>query len=237
MKRYDFEDFCKIIQCLREKDGCPWDREQTHKSLKSCMIEEAYEVLEGIDQYEETGDYDNLREELGDVLLQVVMHAQIAREEGLFAIDDVIQEISVKMIRRHPHVFGGKFAKDTDEVLNSWEEIKKQEKKENNILNDLSNIPKSFPGLLRAQKVQNKAEKLYHTKHKTEEIFESSRKLLDRLEAVAKSGEDKKNSVDMQKMLGGLFFQIVKIAGKLGIDAEESISLVINSFINEFENT
>ncbi|MBD5445570.1 MAG: MazG family protein [Lachnospiraceae bacterium] len=123
-----FEEFQNIIARLRAPDGCPWDREQTHSSLKAACIEEAAEVVCGINILEDTGNSDNLKEELGDLLLQVVMHAQIAEEEGLFTMDDVIQGISEKMIRRHPHVFGEETVSDSGEVLDKWNDIKKNEK-------------------------------------------------------------------------------------------------------------
>ena len=104
--KYTYEDFLEIIKTLRSENGCPWDREQTHESLKACMMEEAAEVVSSIRIYSQTGDYENFVEELGDVLLQVVMHAQIGEEEGLFTIEDVINEVAKKMVRRHPHVFG-----------------------------------------------------------------------------------------------------------------------------------
>ena len=124
----EFENFKQIIARLRAKDGCPWDREQTHMSLKPACIEEAAEVICGINILDQTGDPENLKEELGDLLLQVVMHAQIAEEEGLFTMDDVIKGISAKMIRRHPHVFGETVVADSGEVLENWDKIKKQEK-------------------------------------------------------------------------------------------------------------
>ena len=124
----EFENFKQIIARLRAKDGCPWDREQTHMSLKPACIEEAAEVICGINILDQTGDPDNLKEELGDLLLQVVMHAQIAEEEGLFTMDDVIKGVSEKMIRRHPHVFGETVVADSGEVLENWDKIKKQEK-------------------------------------------------------------------------------------------------------------
>lgn len=123
-----FEQLQRIIARLRAEDGCPWDREQTHTSLKPACIEEAAEVICGINIFEQTGNSDNLKEELGDLLLQVVMHAQIAEEEGLFTMDDVIQDISDKMIRRHPHVFGEEIISDSGEVLTKWADIKKKEK-------------------------------------------------------------------------------------------------------------
>lgn len=123
-----FEELENIIARLRAPDGCPWDREQTHSSLKAACIEEAAEVVCGINILEDTGNSDNLKEELGDLLLLIVMHAQIAEEEGLFTMDDVICGISEKMIRRHPHVFGDETASDSGEVLDKWNAIKKQEK-------------------------------------------------------------------------------------------------------------
>ena len=123
-----FDDFKDIIRRLRAEDGCPWDREQTHGSLKAAVIEEAAEVICGINVYEETGNPENLKEELGDLLLQVVMQAQIAEDEGIFTLDDVVVGIKEKMIRRHPHVFGDTMVKDSDEVLVNWEKIKEKEK-------------------------------------------------------------------------------------------------------------
>ena len=126
--RYGYEDFLHIIETLRGENGCPWDREQTHMTLRPCMMEEAAEVMAGIRTYDATGDYGNLREELGDVLLQVVMHAQIAKEEGIFTMEDVVDEVAEKMVRRHPHVFGEAHVNGSDQVLENWEEIKKKEK-------------------------------------------------------------------------------------------------------------
>ena len=126
--KYTFDDLAAVTRKLRSEGGCPWDRAQTHMSLKKPCIEEAAEVICGINILEQTGDPDNLKEELGDLLMQVVFHAQIAEEEGLFTMDDVIQTVIDKMIRRHPHVFGEATVSDTGEVLTKWEDIKKQEK-------------------------------------------------------------------------------------------------------------
>ena len=123
-----FDELKEVVRRLRAEDGCPWDREQTHVSLKPEVIEEAAEVLCGINVYEKTGNPENLKEELGDLLLQVMMHAQIAEEEGIFSLDDVICGIRDKMIRRHPHVFGNAEMSGPDEVLPNWEEIKAEEK-------------------------------------------------------------------------------------------------------------
>lgn len=126
--KYTFADLTSIIAKLRSEQGCPWDREQTHQSLIPCLLEETQEVIEGIHILEKEKDAENLCEELGDVLLQVMLHSQIAKEAGLFTIEDVVQGISEKMIRRHPHVFGDKNLNNTQEVLQTWEEIKSKEK-------------------------------------------------------------------------------------------------------------
>ena len=138
----EFENFKQIIARLRAKDGCPWDREQTHMSLKPACIEEAAEVICGINILDQTGDPENLKEELGDLLLQVVMHAQIAEEEGLFTMNDVIRGVSDKMIRRHPHVFGETVVADSGEVLTNWDKIKKQEKSGKDLAADY--LPDAF---------------------------------------------------------------------------------------------
>lgn len=159
---YTYEDFLEIIRILRSENGCPWDREQTHMSLRPCMTEEAAEVLAAIRIYDQTGEYENLREELGDVLLQVVMHAQIAGEEGIFTMEDVVQEVAEKMVRRHPHVFGDVSVDGSGQVLENWEEIKKKEKAgKKQAENPLREIPRELPSLTRAAKVLKKADKLY----------------------------------------------------------------------------
>ena len=162
MTKYTYEDFLEIIKTLRSENGCPWDREQTHMSLRPCMMEEAAEVMAGIRIYDQTGDFENLREELGDVLLQVVMHAQIADEEGLFSMEDVVHEVAEKMVRRHPHVFGQTKVSGSGQVLENWEEIKKKEKAgREHPLAPLREIPTELPSLARATKVLKKVDRLY----------------------------------------------------------------------------
>lgn len=160
--KYTFDQFCEIITKLRAPDGCPWDREQTHDSLRPCMTEEAAELLAAIRIYDRTGDAGNLEEELGDVLLQVGMHSCIAEEEGLFTIRDVIDGVCRKMVRRHPHVFGGKSADHAKEALDTWDEIKNREKKTQSwVSSELRDVPLELPALSRAQKVLKKADRLY----------------------------------------------------------------------------
>ena len=139
-----FNKLRETVRHLRAEDGCPWDREQSHESLKPEVIEEAAEVICGINVYEQTGNYENLKEELGDLLLQIVMHAQIAEEEGIFTLDDVICGITEKMVRRHPHVFGNKKVSGSEEVLVNWEEIKRKEKEgkmKSNGIHSMKTIP------------------------------------------------------------------------------------------------
>jgi uncharacterized protein YabN with tetrapyrrole methylase and pyrophosphatase domain len=156
---YTYEEFLNVIEELRSEHGCPWDREQTHASLKQCMLEEAYEVIDGIAEYEEKGDYKNLREELGDVMLQAVMNGIIAEEEGAFTLTEVINDECAKMIRRHPHIFGDAAHKDIDKVLEKWENIKGREHGESTVSERLSGIPKALPALMRANKVLTKVQR------------------------------------------------------------------------------
>lgn len=161
-KKYTYEDFLEIIKTLRSENGCPWDREQTHMTLRPCLMEEAAEVMAAIRILEQSGSSENLREELGDVLLQVVMHAQIAKEEGLFTMEDVVNEVAEKMVRRHPHVFGSVAVDGSAQVLENWEEIKKKEKEgKTYITSPLQEIPRELPALTRATKVIKRVDKLY----------------------------------------------------------------------------
>ena len=145
-EKYTYEDFLEIIKTLRAPEGCPWDREQTHDSLRPCMLEEAYEFLSSVRILEETGSADNMCEELGDLLLQIVMHAEIADEEGLFTMEDVVNEISRKMVRRHPHVFGTTEVSGVSDVLTNWDDIKKKEKEGKTwIASPLKEIPAEEP--------------------------------------------------------------------------------------------
>ena len=184
-RTYTYEDFLEIIETLRSENGCPWDREQTHMTLRPCLSEEACEVNAAIRILEETGNADNLREELGDVLLQVVMHAQIAREEGLFTMEDVVQEVSEKMVRRHPHVFGDTKVSGSGQVLENWEEIKKKEKEGRTmVISPLREIPKELPALIRATKVIKKVDKLYRPQDDYKSAVEALRAAAERLAAV-----------------------------------------------------
>ncbi len=226
-KAYNFEQFCGVIEQLRGEHGCPWDKKQTHSSLKQCLIEEAYEVIQAIDDYEQNKDYDNLREELGDVLLQVVMHSVIAKEEGIFTIDDVIDEIAKKMVRRHPHVFSDKSTMGSEEVTRNWDEIKKAEKSKKNKKDDLLSIPVSFPALIRAQKVIKKSDKL-----RIDEIQFDERLVQRNLEIIL---DESGNEESKKNAFGGLLFEICKLGQIEHLNAENCLFEFTKEYIRTKE--
>lgn len=219
-KRYDFSELQDIVRRLRSENGCPWDRVQTHESLERNMIEEAYEVVEGIHLLSETGNAENLCEELGDVLLQVVFHSQIGEEEGLFTIQDVIQGISEKMVHRHPHVFGSGDGKTGETVKKSWDELKKEEAKgKKDQRNDLEKVPAAFPSLMRACKVQKKMEwNAYQPETSMEDIRKDAEKQLDLL--AENPDMDQKEA---GAAIGDLLYEICKMARKYQVDPEEEL--------------
>ncbi len=231
---YTYEDFLEVIKTLRSENGCPWDREQTHTSLKQCMLEEAYEVVDGIQTYEETGDYKNLREELGDVLLQVVLHSQIASEEGHFTMEDVVNEICEKMIRRHPHVFQGGNADTSEKVLEQWEEIKKKEKAEETLADTLNRVAKAYPANIRATKVQKKAAKSGFEFESLEQVLGKVKEELAELEEVIakeKNSENKEHG-RLEEEFGDLLFSMINLSRFLDLNAENSLTNATNKFIN-----
>lgn len=225
-KKLTFDEFMDIIRRLRAEDGCPWDREQTHESLRSCMLEEAYEVVEGIDRE----DMENLKEELGDVLLQVAMHSVIAEEAKEFTVDEVIQGIGKKMINRHPHVFGSGRAENADEVLVNWEEIKKAEKGESTTSESILRIPKALPALVRAEKVQKKAAKAGFDFADYDEAYTKVEEELLELKEARENG----NKCKIEEEFGDLLFSIVNLSRFLQINAENSLTNATNKFINRF---
>lgn len=188
------------------------------------MIEEAYEVLEAIDNE----DNENLCEELGDVLLQVVMHSVIAEEEGTFTIDDVIQGEAEKMIRRHPHVFGEKTVDNSDEVLLNWDEIKEKENRYPSIAQELQNVPKSLPANLRAEKVQKKAKKIGFDFKNYNEVLDKVGEELEELQNAI----DNRNDSEIDEEIGDMLFSIINLSRYFNINAENSLTNAINKFIN-----
>ena len=233
-KQYSFEEFTDIIKTLRSENGCPWDREQTHNSLKPCMTEEAAELLAAIRIYDKTGDFGNMKEELGDILLQVVMHSQIANEEGLFSIEDVISGVSQKMIQRHPHVFGTIKAETSEEVLSNWEEIKKKEKETlSYTVSPLLDIPIELPALAYADKVLKKQDKLYEKTPNIKESILKVKELLTEMETVLENDETGKEL--LKNNLAYSFLFLSNIAMKSKISSEQLLRDKIGEIIDKYE--
>lgn len=231
MAKYSFDEFRNIIRTLRSENGCPWDREQTHESLKPCMIEEAAELAASIRIYGETGDDTNLCEELGDVLLQVFMHSQIAEEEGRFTIDDVIDNISEKMIRRHPHVFGEEKATSSDQVVQNWEEIKRKEKESQSwVTSELREIPIELPALIRTQKVLKKLDSIYNISQNVEESIENIKQNLQDIKV-----QNIQEKTDQNEVIGSLLMNCVNIARLSKIHSEEALTDKLEELISCIE--
>lgn len=229
---YTYEDFLHIIEILRSRDGCPWDREQTHLSLRPCLMEEAAEVIAGIRIFEETGDYENLREELGDVLLQVVMHAQIAREEGLFTMEDVVSEVAEKMVRRHPHVFGSVEVENSGQVLENWEDIKKKEKEgRKHTDTPLREIPIELPALTRAPKVMKKIDRLYKPGEDYRASVEQLREAVDKLAAAVPENYSEEISWEV----GNLLMAVSNISRICKLSQEQILSDRVEDLIRQYE--
>ncbi|OIK16723.1 MazG family protein [Bacillus sp. MUM 116] len=226
-----FKTFAKlreIIAELRGPNGCPWDKEQTHESLKKYLIEESYEMLEAIDEE----DYDHLIEEMGDVLLQIMLHAQIGEDEGYFSIDDVIEGISAKMVRRHPHVFGSVKAENSEQVLQNWQEIKKQEKG-GQPESLLSGVSKSVPNLIRAYELQKKAAKVGFDWQEITPALEKVKEELQEFENEL-NGNDKELKL-AKREFGDLLFAFVNVARFLEIHPEEALFETNQKFIRRFQ--
>ena len=216
-KNYNFDDLCCIVSVLRGEGGCPWDIEQTHKSIRTGMIEECYEVVEAIDK----SDVALLREELGDVLLQIVFHADIEKDAGNFNIDDVAHDECIKMITRHPHVFSNIKADTSEQVLENWEIIKSQEKQRVSLSDKLLSIPPMLPALMRASKVIKKTE--YAMKMSERELIDS---LIIRLQNM-------QNGCPDQNALGELLRDTVALCRRYDVDAEEALSHTTDTMIEQ----
>ncbi|MCK5567935.1 MAG: nucleoside triphosphate pyrophosphohydrolase [Actinomycetia bacterium] len=218
-----------IMRTLRSPQGCIWDREQDHKTLKKSLIEEAYETIEAI----EDGDPSSLAEELGDLMLQTVFHSQIADENGNFDMSDVLRGIIKKLLRRHPHVFGDRDVSCSDEILANWEDIKKKERRGNNKDKDsiFSGIPRTLPSLHFAYEVQNRASRLGFDWDDPEDVY---KKILEELEEL-KQEIDKKDRKSAPGEMGDLLFSIVNYSRHLGIDIEKSLKDTSRKFIGRFK--
>lgn len=223
--RFDFDDLTEIMGLLRSEGGCPWDREQTHKSIRKDFIEETYEAIEAIDN----DDPHLLREELGDVLLQIVFHARIAEEENQFDIGDVITELCTKLIHRHPHVFGSACAENGEQVLERWNQIKNEEKQRTTVTSRLRSVPPSLPALMKASKVGKRAACFDFPDALS--AFEKIREEMNEVsELVGTDDADR-----LCEEIGDLLFSVANFARKSGIDAEEALNMATEKFVNRFE--
>ena len=222
--RYNFQDLEHIVALLRSPGGCPWDREQTHQSIRRDMLEEAYEVAEAID--EESPEH--LKEELGDVLLQVVFHACMAQEKGWFNLEDVVDGVAQKMVFRHPHVFGSVRAEDTEAALTTWDAQKREEKGQKTVGDSLDAVPHALPALIRAEKIQNKARKAGFDWDETARAVD---KLSEEVEELKQAIREDSNT---QEELGDVLFAAAKVGRFLNIDSEQALHGTCEKFIRRF---
>ncbi len=225
-EKYNIDDLLEIMKILRSPDGCPWDREQDHKSIKKSLIEETYEVIEAINKE----DNELLCEELGDVLLQVVFHSQMANEKGNFNFADVTDGICKKLIERHPHVFGDVKADTSDQVLVNWEQIKSKSKNRKTQTDKMLSVPRELPALMRSTKLQEKAAKVGFDWQSVDGALEKIDEEKKELEAAIKAG-DKKN---IEEELGDLLFSAVNVSRFVGVDAEEALTASADKFLERF---
>jgi len=220
-KLHKFDTLVEIIARLRAPDGCPWDKEQTHRSLRENLLSEAYEVLAALDD----GDKEKLCEELGDLLLQIVLHAQIAKDNHEFEIDDVVKSITTKIIRRHPHIFGNRKVKDADEVMHNWEELKKEERGED--VSILEGVPKEMPALAYAYEISRRAVRVGFE-------WENIEGVIDKMMEEIKEINDSDNSEAKEQEFGDLLFTLVNVARWEGIDAEAALREANRKFYKRF---
>ncbi len=225
--QYTFEDFKKIVAVLRSDEGCPWDREQDHESMKNAAVEEAYELLEAINNQ----DVANIREELGDLLLQVVFHSQLGEEAGTFNLCDVIDSISSKLVYRHPHVFASVKVTGSEEVLENWDALKLKEKEIHSVTDDLKQVPKALPAMIRSRKVQKKAAKTGFDFENVEAVFVKMTEETAELKEAMKL----KDEQAVEEEFGDLLFNMVNLSRFLGLNPENALTNALEKFINRFE--
>lgn len=228
-----FDDLYATMSRLRAPGGCPWDREQTYGSLAQYLIEECYELFDAIQEAEQTGDTSHLREELGDVLLQVIFHSVIAQERGDFTIDDVALGINEKLILRHPHVFGEDELHTAEDVLNNWDELKRKQREASGTPEKikesmLDEVPVHFPSLLEGQKLTKKAAKVNFDWAHTDEIFEKLDEETAELKEAISRGEN------IEEEIGDMLFVVTNLARKLDVDAESALKKTNRKFRKRF---
>ncbi len=225
LERYGMDDLVRIMEILRAPDGCPWDRVQTHQSIRRNMLEEAYEVAETIDAM----DYEHMKEELGDVLLQVVFHSSMANSAGQFDLNDVIDGVCKKLVFRHPHLFGDVQADDPSGALNAWEAAKQVEKGQQTATDTLDAVARSLPALMRAEKIQSKAAKAGFD---WKEIGPALDKLSEEVGELKKAVAEGSN---VEEELGDVLFAAVKVGRFAGKDSELALHATCEKFIRRFE--
>ncbi len=225
-EKYNIDDLLEIMAVLRSENGCPWDKVQTHESIRTDLIEEAYEVCEGIDN----NSPEMLREELGDLLLQIVFHSQIERESGNFAFEDVCNDICQKLVYRHPHVFGEVKVNGSDDVLKNWDQLKKESKHQDTYADTLESVPKNFPALLRAEKICKRASRAGLAVNDAEQCITTVKSLLQQLEMAENEDVHSQNS----HIMGKILLSICNLDRILKIDGEKALTYSTNQFIMMF---
>lgn len=229
-KNYQIKDFVQLISALRDpENGCPWDIKQTYQTMIPCLLEESYEVVDAIEKQ----DTDNLKEELGDLLLQVVFLSQLATEENKFTFDDVVNNVAEKIVRRHPHVFGDKKATNADEALQSWNAVKAKEKANNAQISILDQIPQAFPALMRAEKIQKACAKVGFDWENLEPVIAKVEEELD--EVKQELAKPVRNQQKIGEEMGDLLFATVNLSRHLRCPAEESLRQANQKFVRRFQ--
>lgn len=223
-ENYTFDDLVEIVRILRAPNGCMWDREQTHKSIRRNFIEETYEVVEAID----TDNTELLKEELGDVLLQVVFHACIEQENNVFDINDVADGVCKKLIYRHPHVFAKTDVNSTEEILTNWDALKQKEKNQKTVTDSLKSVARSLPSLIRAEKIQKKAAKAGFDWQNVNQAIDKVREELYEIQNA--------NENTINEEVGDMLFAAVNVARMLKVEPEQALEKAADKFIVRFEN-
>ncbi len=223
-ENYTFDDLVEIVRILRAPNGCMWDREQTHESIRRNFIEETYEVVEAID----TKDTELLKEELGDVLLQVVFHACIEQENNVFDINDVADGVCKKLIYRHPHVFAKTDVNSTEEILTNWDTLKQKEKNQKTVTDSLKSVARSLPSLIRAEKIQKKAAKAGFDWQNVNQAIDKVREELDEIQNA--------NENTINEEVGDMLFAAVNVARLLKVEPEQALEKASDKFIVRFEH-
>ncbi len=224
--KYTMEQLIDVMRALRAPDGCPWDREQDHHSIRNNFLEEVYEAIDAIDR----DNTEDMREELGDVLMQVIFHSIMEEEKSHFDFSDVVNDVCAKLIYRHPHVFGDVKAETSEKVLDNWDKLKRVEKSQETYSDTLKSVPQTFPALIRAQKVQKRASRAGYDFENAVQAFEKIKEEVDEVNAAMQN--DNKDVITEE--IGDLLFSVVNTARLLGVDAEEALQISTKKFIKRF---